>query len=52
MMLYTGLGIGEHPNLKGLWAGFHESTIRLEEHYQGCSQVFSADGYQTLLTIG
>ena len=51
MMLYTGLGIGEHPNLKGLWVGLLESRILLEEQFQGYSQVFRAVGHQILLGI-
>ena len=42
MMLYIGLGIGEHPTLKGLWAGLLESRILLEEQFQGYFQVFDA----------
>ena len=49
MMLYTGPGIGEHPNLKGLWAGLLESRILLEEQFQGYSQVFAPVGHQILL---
>ena len=51
MMIYTGLGIGENPTLKGLWAGVLQSRILLEEQLQGYSQVFRAVGHQIHLGI-
>ena len=51
MMLSTGLGIDEHPTLKGLWAELLESRILLDEQFQLNSKVFRAVGHRILLEI-